>query len=379
MKYPEFKLENYLSKREFVAPFNFCASDLESHSMEKIIQMAGNEEKKLWNNLDLHYTETKGLAQLRQEIANIYHSSIQSEHILCFAGAEEGIYSMAHALLKPNDHAIIITPCYQSLEALPSSICETTNIALKYSEQWRIDLSRIENAIQKNTKLIVINFPHNPTGTLITHEQQKNLVALARKHNIWIFSDEVYRLLERDPNQRLPAIASIYEKGLSLSVMSKAYGLAGLRIGWIACQNEEALEKIAQVKHYLSICNSAPSEILSLMALRSKEKIFERNKQLMNRNLQLLELFFEEYSEWFEWVPPQGGCIAYPLFKGETSIDVIADELLNQKGVLILPSSIYDHSENHFRISFGRSSMPDALERFIEYIDQNKKKWKKSP
>lgn len=376
MKYPSFKLENYLAEREFNAPFNLCASDLESYSMDEIIKMADSESCNLWNGLHLHYTETKGLPELRNEIAKLYEKPINSDNILCFSGAEEGIYSMAHALLQPSDHAIIITPCYQSLESLPASICSTTSIPLQYHEQWQIDLDKIKSAIQSNTKLLVINFPHNPTGALITHQQQQELIDLARKHNFWIFSDEVYRLLEIDPTDRIPAFASIYEKGLSLNVMSKAYGLAGLRIGWIACQNIEAIDKIGEVKHYLSICNSAPSEILSLMALRASDKIHTRNTRLMQKNLLLLDSFFKDYSEWFEWVRPKGGCIGYPLFKGKKLIATLADELLEAVGVLILPSSIYDHSENHFRISFGRESMPEALGHLTRYIHQKKEEWK---
>jgi len=376
MKYPKFKLENYLAEREFNAPFNLCASDLETLSMKEVIQMADDEGQKLWNKLRLHYTEPKGLPELRHEIAKLYEEPINSNNVLCFAGAEEGIYSAMHALLEPSDHAIIITPCYQSLESLPTAICSTTTVALQYPTQWQIDLDRIKDAIQFNTKLLVINFPHNPTGALISQEQQQRLVELARKHKMWIFSDEVYRLLEIDPTDRIPPMASIYEKGLSLSVMSKAYGLAGLRVGWIACQNVAVLDKIGEIKHYLSICNSAPSEILSLIALRASDNIHARNARLMQKNLSLLDNFFQDYSEWFEWIRPKGGCIGYPLFKGKKSIDTIAEELLKEVGVLILPSSIYDHPGNHFRISFGRSSMPEALERLIHYINQRKQEWR---
>jgi len=376
MKYPSFKLEDYLAEREFGVPFNLCASDLESRSMGEILQMADSECQELWNGLRLDYTEPRGLPELLDEIASLYEAPIDSNNILCFAGAEEGIYSMAHALLNPSDHAIIITPCYQSLESLPASICSTTSIPLQYHDQWQIDLDKIKDAIRPNTKLLVINFPHNPTGALLTSEQQQELIDLARIHDIWIFSDEVYRLLEIDPADRIPAFASVYEKGLSLSVMSKAYGLAGLRIGWIACQNIEALEKIGGVKHYLSICNSAPSEVISLIALRASDKIHTRNASLMQRNLLLLDKFFEEYSEWFEWVRPKGGCIGYPLFKGEESVDTLADGLFEELDVLILPSSVFDHPGNHFRISFGRESMPEALGRLTNYINQKKDGWR---
>ena len=377
MKYPEFKLETYLATHEFSAPFNLCASDLETFSMQEIIQMSDPSTRSLWENLKLGYTETEGHPLLREAISLDYGNNIKKKHILCFAGAEEGIYCMAHTLLDKEDHAIVITPCYQSLKSLPASICSLTEISLKYEDSWNLDLQKIENAIQKNTKLLLINFPHNPTGALISHEVQKELIKLAKKHDLWVFSDEVYRFLELNPVDRLPPIAGVYEKGISLSVMSKAYGLSGLRVGWIACQNTNILSKMNQTKHYLSICNSAPSEILALMALQVSAKIHERNHFLMHRNLKLLNQFFEEYSEWFEWVQPKGGCIGYPKFHGSISSDELASQLIKHSGVLLLPGSIYEHLPQFFRISFGRKSMPKVLEKLKLFIDASKNKWRK--
>lgn len=368
MRYPEFKLGTYLAAREFTAPYNLCASDLESYPMADVLKMADREALGLWNNLGLHYTEPKGHPILREEIAKGYGEHCDADNILCFAGAEEGIYSMAQALLKEEDHVIVITPCYQSLESLPASICSVTTVPLEFHSQWALDLNRIEDAITDRTKLIVINFPHNPTGAVISAETQRELVALARRHGVWIFSDEVYRLLELSPEDRIPPIASIYEKGISLGVMSKCYGLAGLRIGWAACQDKQLLAEMNEVKHYLSICNSAPSEILALMALRASDRILTRNHALMQSNLALLDRFFEENSHLFEWVRPKGGCIGYPLLKSDEPVDQFADRLLKDTGVLVLPSSVYDHPGNHFRISFGRNSMPESLARLSMFL-----------
>lgn len=378
MKYPEFKLESYLAKREFNAPFNLCASDLETHSVREIIEMADHESLDLWNQLNLGYTETKGCPLLREEISKLYGHPIDRERVLCFAGAEEGVYCYFQSLLEAKDHAVVVTPCYQSLESLPSTLCSITKVQLHYSNRWELDVGKIADAIRPNTKVLVVNFPHNPTGALITKDTQLALIELARKQGLWIFSDEVYRLLEVNPSDRLPPFASIYEKGISLSVMSKAYGLAGLRIGWIACQDANLLGKMNEIKHYLSICNSGPSEVLSLIGLRASDKIHERNRRLMQDNLQQFDRFFEEYQSWFEWIRPKGGCIGYPLFKGHIPIEKIADDLLQQFGVLILPGTIYDDTSHHFRVSFGRKSLPQALERFVQFIEKNKSGWRKS-
>lgn len=364
---PIFKLEDYLSTREFSSPYMFGSSDAESWSMKEIVGMADEECQTLWENLGLGYTETQGLPLLREEIAKQYNKKISAANIGCFAGAEEGIYAACHTLLNANEHAIVITPAYQSLESVPASICEVTSIALSPHNNWELDLSLIEGAVQPNTKLLLINFPHNPTGTIISHEQQMQLVELARSKNIWIFSDEVYRFLELNPNDRLPPMADMYEKGISLGVMSKAYGLAGLRIGWITCQDHDTLMKCLEMKHYLTICNSAPSEILSLIALRNSETLLERNHKIMTSNIKLLDAFFEEYSDVFEWVRPKGGCIGFPRLKQDMSAYDFCEQLRFQKGVVALPNTVYDFKGNHIRVGFGRKNMPEALEKVKEF------------
>lgn len=269
---PTFKLEEYLGAREFKAPFSLCSSDMQSRTVPELLAMADDACTQLWQNLALSYTQPEGLPMLRQEISRLYQD-INAEQVLMFAGAEEGIYCAAHALLTNTDHAIVVVPCYQSLEAIPQSLCDVTLIKLNESQNWALDLDRIKAAVRPQTKLIVINFPHNPTGAVIDRKTLFGLIAIARQQGAYIFSDEVYRLLELDENNRLPAIADCYEKGLSLSVMSKAYGLPGLRIGWIVTRSPEVLKQMENMKYYLSICNSAPSEILALIALRAKEAI----------------------------------------------------------------------------------------------------------
>lgn len=367
---PLFRLEDYLATREFKAPYMLCASDVETHSMQEILAMADDECHGLWNNLSLGYTEPYGMPALLNEIPNLYGSTVSQENILTFAGAEEGIYCACHALLEPGDHAIVVTPCYQSLESIPASLCSVSSVELKYEENWELDIEKVRASIQPNTKLLLINFPHNPTGTLLTYEQQAELVKLARQHGIWIFSDEVYRLLELDSNDRLPDIASVYEKGLSLSVMSKAFGLAGLRIGWIACQDKNFIKLMSDMKHYLSICNSAPSEVLALIALKNKSKLLGRNLETMRRNIKLFDQFFEDYADLFEWVRPKGGCIGFPKLKSDEKVFDFSEALLNAKGVVTLPNTVYDFSGNHFRIGFGRKNTPEALDLLKEFIHE---------
>ena len=364
-----FKLEEYLARYEFSAKYLLCCSDAESFAVSEILAMASGEDKKLWDKLRLGYTEAPGLPILRKTVANELYPGLDMDNILMFAGAEEGIFCALFALVENSDHVIVLTPCYQSLLEIPKlKGAGISQIQLKEENDWKIDLGAIKKAIRPNTKCIIINFPHNPTGQVIEEEELKELIDICQSQDIWLFSDEVYRLLGNPNKPWASPAARLYDKALSLGVMSKAFGMAGLRIGWIACQDKAILKKIEQMKHYTSICNSAPSEILTLISLKNKDKILERNNRIVQNNLKILDKFFITYSHLFEWVRPQGGCVGFAKYKGRESSDVFCDRLVNTKNVLLMPASIYNHEGNYVRIGFGRKNMPESLEKLTEYL-----------
>ena len=359
----DFGLEVFFSKWEFKARHHMTASDVESIQLSELLGLATLEDKEAFDTLWLGYTQTWGAPELRAEIAQTY-DQMRADNILCFAGAGEGIYAVMKTLLERDDHLIVPVPNYQSAETIPLSICAVTGVPMDYNSQtgWSLDIDKIKAAIRPNTKAISVNFPHNPTGYLPDRDTLDALIALCRAHDLTLFSDEVYRGIELDSSVQIPQIADIYEKGVSLNVMSKAYGLPGLRIGWIASQDEMLLQRAERYKHYLSICNSGPSEQLALIALRASQTILNRNRQIMTDNLVLLEALFDEYNHLFEWHRPKGGCVAYPLYKGPDGVEHFTRQLVEQSGILLLPSSIY-HSEiaespaSHFRIGFGRDGV----------------------
>lgn len=362
---PDFRLETYFSKWEFTARYHMCASDMESLSVADLLQLADEGDLAAWNDLRLGYTESYGAPALRASIADTYEN-LDAQNVLAFAGAEEGIFAAMHVLLDAKDHAIVITPNYQSAETIPMSICEVSGVALDPDNSWQLNLDEIRAAIRPNTKLISINFPHNPTGKVLARDDYDDLIQLARDQGIYIFSDEVYRLLERSESIRLPQIADMYERGLSLNVMSKSYGLPGLRIGWIATSDHDLLGRMERAKHYLSICNSGPSEILATIALKARQQLLERNRKIIDDNLALLGSFFAEFSDIFDWAVPDGGCIGYPRYKGADGVENFCERLVEDAGVLLLPASIYRSELNsmptdRFRIGFGRHGLATGL------------------
>ena len=369
---PDFKLETFFSKWEFNAKYHMCASDMESMTLQDLLNLGTEQDKEDWNQLNFKYIETYGSPKLRSAVANSY-SKLSSENILAFAGAEEGLYVAMHCILKKDDHAIIITPNYQSSETIPASICDVSGIGLEAGNNWNLDVQKIKDAIRPNTRLISINFPHNPTGKVISKQTLNDLIDIARQRGIYLFSDEVYRLMERNNNIRLPQVADLYEKGLSLNVMSKSYGLPGLRIGWIASQDLNLLHQMEKMKHYLSICNSSPSEFLAVIALQASADILSRNHKIIDDNLKLLNPFFAQNRDLFEWNEPDGGCIGYPKYLGSEGVMAFCERLIKEHGIMLLPGSIYDSANgpspsNHFRIGYGRKAMKEGLRKFQEVL-----------
>ncbi|MDQ0318305.1 aspartate/methionine/tyrosine aminotransferase [Pararhizobium capsulatum DSM 1112] len=371
----DFALEAYMSKWEFVARYNLTGSDAESLRLPDLIAMADDAERDEFDNLSLSYTQTYGAPALRAEISRTY-DTVAPDDVICFAGAEEGIYIAMKVLLTPADHAIVITPNYQAAETIPLSICAVSGVALDMENGWSLDIDKVKAAIRPNTKLISINFPNNPTGKILPREIFDALVALCRQHGIWLFSDEVYRLIERAPELRLPQAVDTYERGLSLNVMSKAYGLPGLRIGWIACKDRDLLQRFERYKHYLSICNSAPSEVLARIALRNREIILARTRGIVRSNIVLLNDFFADFPHLFDWKEPDGGCVAFIRYKGPEGVEAFTQRLVEEAGVFFLPSSVYRSElgpvpQNCLRIGFGHLDLQEGLAALRGFLMRN--------
>jgi aspartate/methionine/tyrosine aminotransferase len=369
MKIPPFKLERFFARYEFKAPYLLSSSDCESFSIAELLAFEPEAIERLQQHW-LGYTESQGDPYLRAEIARLYQN-IQPNQVLVHAGAEEAIFSFMNVMLAPGDHVIVHFPCYQSLFEVAASIgCQVTRWPAAEADGWKLDLDFLAAHIQANTRAIIVNCPHNPTGYLMSHGEQQNLVEIARHYNLLLFSDEVYRGLEYNPQDRLPTACDLYENAVSLGVMSKTYGLAGLRIGWIATRNPTIYQAMASFKDYISICNSAPSEFLAALALRHKEKITRRNLDMVASNLALLDAFFTAHQDIFNWTAPKAGSIAFPSLKLSRNVESFCLDLIEKQGVLLLPGNYYDFGDRHFRIGFGRKNMPQALERLEIYLQE---------
>ena len=368
MQISPFKIERYFAKYEFNVDYVLCGSDCESMAIEDLLAFeedAVDRFHRLW----LGYTESQGSPSLRREICKIYRD-ITPEQVLVHTGAEEAIFLFMQAMLGAEDHVIVHWPCYQSLVEVARSIgCEVTLWKAAEENGWALDPVQLQQHIKPNTRVVVINTPHNPTGYLMPGDTFQEVSRIARANGIILFSDEVYRESEYRVEDRLPAACDLGEHTVSLGVMSKTYGLPGLRIGWIATQNEDVYKRMAVIKDYTTICNSAPAEYLAELALRHRAALVERTQKIILDNLNVLDPFFDRYADSFAWQRPRAGAIGFPKFLGE-DVEVFCDSLVKTAGVLLLPGSVYDDPGNHFRIGFGRKNLPEAMERLEEYLQR---------
>ncbi|MEU8226002.1 aminotransferase class I/II-fold pyridoxal phosphate-dependent enzyme [Kribbella sp. NPDC048915] len=369
----DFRLETYFSRWEFSARYHLTASDAQTIPMSELLALADDDGRERWESLALGYTETRGLPALREAIASTYDEA-EADDILCFAGAEEAIYLAMRTLLEPDDHAVVLTPNYQAAETIPLSVCEVTGIALRPEDGWALDVDAIDAALRPNTRIVSVNFPNNPTGALPAPPAWARLARLCDERGIILFSDEVYRGLEADP---MPQATDLSATAISVNVMSKAYGLPGLRIGWIACRDRTVLDRLERAKHYTTICNSGPSEVLALIALRARDRLLARNRGIVAANLPVFAEFFARYPDLFEFTAPDGGCVCFPRYLGPDGVEAMCTELVEQAGVLLLPASIYASEltatpTDRFRVGIGRSGPEAALAVWSDWLEKRR-------
>lgn len=385
MRIPAFELEVFFGKYEFSTPYLLAQSDCEAMSIDVLLGLEPDaaSARQDFLNTSLGYGENNGRPDLRRAVAGLY-ANMPEENVVLFTGAQEGIFACMNSLLEPGDHVVCMFPAYQSLYEVARSMgCQVDFWHLRQTEQgWQGDMDELAALLRPDTKAIVLNTPNNPTGFTLNREQTGRLCELARQRGAWIFCDEVYRGLGWNPESaksgatagaqragdNAPWIADAYEKGISLGVLSKAYGLPGLRVGWLACRDTALMEDVARYKNYLSICGATPSEALALVALRHGEHLLAKNRGIISENLKTADAFFARHAHLFTYNRPQAGPIGFPRIRLSEPVADFCERLAHEAGVLLLPGSVYGIKEPYFRIGYGRKSFAAHLARFEEWL-----------
>jgi len=368
MKIEPFALERFFGRHEFSARYLLSSSDCESLAMADLLTLADAESRRSWDHLQLGYTETLGLPALREEVAGLYEGVDRDDVLMVVP--EEGIFLLMQALLDAEDHVVCTFPGYQSLYEVARSIgCDVSLWMPEEDGGWSFRVENLETLLRDDTRLVVVNFPHNPTGVLPPPETFADIVDLVSRQGAYLLCDEMYRFLELDPASRLPAGCETYDRAISLSGLSKSFGLPGLRTGWVACRDHEVIERMSRLKDYTTICGSAPSEILALMALRSRDRILPVQRERVERNLGLLERFFEAYADCFSWYRPLSGSICFPRMPVVDDTYAFCETLVRETGIMLAPSRMFHYGDHHVRFGFGRDDLGEGLDRLSDYLD----------
>ena len=371
-----FELERFFAKWEFCASHLLCCSDCEPLAVKDLLAHADSECLELWDKLVLGYTMSTGSDELRKEIAGLYDTVGVDE--INVVVPEEGIYLSMIALLKQGDHVVVTFPGYQSLYEIARSLgCHLHYWKPRSDEHGQLSfcVDDLNSILDENpVKLVVMNFPHNPTGKSLTTEQHAAVVGKCKEKNAYLFGDEMYRLLEYEPSCRLKSNVDCYDKAIILSGVSKALSCPGLRIGWIASHDKQFMSRLAELKDYTTICPSGPSEVLALMAIRQADRIVKNNLDIIKENIALLVSFIGKYSQQIKWDPPQAGSIAFPKIVTDKPIDAFCEDLVKKQDVLLLPSTVYGDKtfakDKRVRFGLGRKGISEGLERLGRFLEE---------
>ena len=369
MPIKNFETEDFFAKYEFSKPYLISASDCETVSIDELIQLGGGSVKEFLDT-KLGYPEMPGSHQLRKEITTLY-KTVNEEQVLVLGSPIEGIYLTLNALIQKGDHVVVTSPAYDALYNVPEHVTgKVSRWFLKNDgQQWSLDFNELENLLKQNAKLLVINFPHNPTGFLPTKQELQKIVDLARQYRVRIFADEIYKGLEYNKADQLPSVADLDEAAVVLSGASKSMGLPGLRFGWLVTKDKKAYKALYDMKCYTSMCSTQAGEYLGRMAIRAGPKLVEKNLKIVSTNLAIAEKFFKKWNDRFQWLKPKAGSIS--LIKvNEKSAEQLCYDMADRFGVVLLPTRFMGYEDQYARVGFGRKNLEESLQVFDKALSE---------
>jgi aspartate/methionine/tyrosine aminotransferase len=373
MKIKPFLTEQFFALYEFSASHVLASSDCETTSIAELLDLSGGSLEE-FGKVELGYTETQGHPEYRRLIAEMYESAAVDD-VVILTSPVEGIYLTMQTLLEGGDEVVALSPAYDALHHVADHVCGKVQLwhLVPTETGWEIDLDRLKSLVNSKTGLIIVNFPHNPSGYQPTAGELEQLVEIARSNDCWLFCDEIYRGLETafERKPAIPSAAEIYPKAIVLNGLSKTFGLPGLRAGWLVIRDKQIREELIGWKHYTTICPAAPTEYLSIQALSVRDKLAHRSREIVRANLEICAEFMKRQSALFRWRPPIAGStvlVEIDLAQlGSHQTQPFANttdychDLAQNHGVLLLPGECLGCSDRFVRIGLGRAGFPSAL------------------
>lgn len=366
-----FIMEEWYKKYRPFVTYNLADSGVRDLTVGEIFELC-NEDTEILNQIKLEYKDSRGSEELREAISQTY-ISVKPENILVTTTTSEALFIVFNEILNAGDTVIIEFPAFQSLYEIPRALgCNVKFLELKPEEGYLPNISQFKKLIDTKTKLIVINNPHNPTGSTLSSEELLKIWEIAESRGAYLLADEHYRFLPLDGTGIVPSMVDLDDKVIGAGSITKCFGMIGLRMGWLIGP-QELLQRCRHYKDYLTHVLSPISDFISTMVIKNREVVLKKNIQMMRKNVNVFESFISHYNDILSWVPPKGGAVCFPKYNLDISSDQFCKGLIDQENVFLLPGSCFE-KEGFFRMCLGVENrlFAEAIERMDRYLRSQK-------
>jgi len=357
MKVSTFALERWMSRWETEVEFDIAESGVYPLTTRDVINLLPENARSgaldALLDLRLGYTEARGTKALRETLASVYEDTT-ADNILVTTGAIEANYLLFNTPLEPGDHVVAVYPAYQQLYAVAEAIgCDVSRWELRPENDFRYDLDELRRLVRPDTKMIVVNTPHNPSGAILSTGELDEVYDLAGSVGAWLLCDEAYRWLDL-PGQppMAPPIRNKSGHGISVGTMSKPFGLPGLRIGWMAVPAEVAAACWSS-RDYVSLSPARLSDALAMIAIQHRDAIVIRNQAIAAENMVTATEWFAAHADLVSWTPPRAGLLALLKYNLDVPSQELSDRLAGEYSVMLAPGSAFGF-EGYLRIGIGQ-------------------------
>ena len=370
MKIKPFAVEEWMNAWEVGAKYNIAETCVDSISMNELFELTGEDKTEFLNRLcarRLSYGDIEGLPEFRKGVCGLY-KTLNIENIVPTHGASGANHHVFYSLISPGDRVVSIMPTYQQLYSIPESYGADVRILhLSKENNYLPDLEKLRRLVKPKTKMICINNPNNPTGALMSEQMLREIVEIARSADAWILCDEVYRHLSQEDDW-CPSIVDLYEKGISVSSMSKVFSLAGLRLGWIATHDMSVVKSCLSHRDYNLVSCGVFDEMLAAVALKHSDKLLERSRKIVRENLQILDDWVGSEPH-VSYVKPKAGTTALVYYDLDISSYEFCEEMYKKTGAFVTPGDCFEvpHSMR-IGYAYGKQDLIDGLKAISEYI-----------
>ena len=370
MKIKPFAVEEWMNAWEVGAKYNIAETCVDSISMNELFELTGEDKTEFLNRLcarRLSYGDIEGLPEFRKGVCGLY-KTLNIENIVPTHGASGANHHVFYSLISPGDRVVSIMPTYQQLYSIPESYGADVQILhLSKENNYLPDLEKLRRLVTPETKMICINNPNNPTGALMSEQILREIVEIARSADAWILCDEVYRHLSQEDGW-CPSIVDLYEKGISVSSMSKVFSLAGLRLGWIATHDMSVVKSCLSHRDYNLVSCGVFDEMLAAAALKHRDKLLERSRKIVRENLQILDDWVSSEPH-VSYVKPKAGTTALVYYDLDISSYEFCEEMYKKTGAFVTPGDCFEvpHSMR-IGYAYGKQDLIDGLKAISEYI-----------